>query len=155
MLLGPFNGLNAQLWRLTNQSRALTLIDSLPDWEADYGLPNKCSIANATTSSRRQALLTRVRSNATITPQDFIHLAHEECFDIAIEEPAVFECGFSKCGGNHTVGDRLQEVFWIVHLYGLAVDYFIIGERKCGFDPLFRIANVDRLQCLFRDIYPG
>lgn len=155
VLLGPFTALYARLWRLTLESRALTLVDSLADWEADYGLPNKCSVASATTASRRQALLTRVRSNATITPQDFIRLAHEEGFDIAIEEPAVFECGFSECGGDHTVGDRRQEVYWIVHVYGLAVDYFIIGESELGFDRLFQIADVDRLQCLFSELFPG
>ncbi len=154
-LLAPFAELYTRLYLITNESRALTLIDSLPDWEADYGRPSKCSAAGATTASRRQALISKVRSSATITPQDFIQIAHDEGFNVAIEEPAVFECGFSECGGEHTTGGRLQEVFWIVHVYDLAVDYFIIGESELGFDRLFQIADADRLQCLFSGLFPG
>lgn len=153
-LLSPFADLYRRAWLLTQESRALTLVDSLPDWEADYGLPDACS-PDPAEAARRRALLTRVRAVATITPQDFIQLARQEGFDIAIEEPAQFECGFSECGGAHTVGDRLQEVYWIVHVYGLAVDYFRCGESECGHDPLFAVAEVERLQCLFARLAPG
>lgn len=153
-LLSPFADLYRRAWLLTRESRALTLVDSLPDWEADYGLPDACS-PDPAEAARRRALLTRVRAVATITPQDFIQLARQEGFDIAIEEPAQFECGFSECGGAHTVGDRLQEVYWIVHVYGLAVDYFRCGESECGHDPLFAVAEVERLQCLFARLAPG
>lgn len=153
-LLAPFADLYRRAWLLTQESRALTLVDSLPDWEGDYGLPDACS-PDPAEAARRRALLTRVRAVATITPQDFIQLARQEGFDIAIEEPALFECGFSECGGAHTVGDRIQEVYWIVHVYGLAVDYFRCGESECGHDPLFAVAEVDRLQCLFARLEPG
>ena len=153
-LLAPFADLYRRAWQLTKESCALTLVESLPDWESDFGLPDSCS-SDPAVAARRRALLTRVRSLATITPQDFIQLARQEGFDIAIEEPCVFECGFSECGGEHTVGDRLQEVYWIVHVYGLAVDYFTCGESECGHDMLFAIDDVARLQCLFRRLHPG
>lgn len=155
VLLAPFAELYARLWRLVLESAATTMDASLPEWEADFGLPDACTAADQSTAGRKQAVLAKVRGIATITPQDFIRLARARGFDIAIEEPAVFECGFSECGGEHTVGDVRQEVFWIVHVYGLAIDYFTCGESECGFDPLFRIAEIDRLQCLFRDLYPG
>ena len=153
-LLAPFADLYRRAWLLTQESRALTLVYSLTDWEADFGLPDACS-PSASEAARRRALLSRVRSSATITPQDFIQLARQEGFDIAIEEPAMFECGFSECGGAHTVGDPRQEVFWIVHVYGLAVDYFRCGESECGLDPLFEIIGLDRLKCLFARLHPG
>ncbi len=153
-LLGGFADLYARLYGITQESRVLTLNDSLADWEADFGLPDACSPAT-TEAGRRRALLSRVRSAATITPQDFIQLAHAEGYDIAIEEPAVFECGFSECGGHHTVGDVRQEVFWIVHVYGLATDYFTCGESECGVDRLFGQVGVDRLKCLFARLFPG
>lgn len=137
-LLGGFADLYARLYGITQESRAVTLVDSLADWEADYGLPDGCSPA-LTEDGRKRALVARVRSSATITPQDFIQLARLEGFDIAIEEPAVFECGFSECGGQHTVGDVRQEVFWVVHVYGVADDG----------------TGIDRLRCLFSRLYPA
>jgi len=153
-LLAPVADLYRRAWLLTQESRALTLVDSLPDWEADFGLPDSCS-PDPAMAARRRALLTRVRALATITPQDFVQLAHQEGFTVAIEEPAVFECGFSEVGGAHTTGDRLQEVYWIVHVSGLAVDYFTCGESECGQDRLFVIDDVARLQCLFRRLHPA
>ncbi len=154
-LLGPFTELYARLYAITNESRALTLIDSLDDWERDFGLPNECSVSSQSTASRRQALISKVRSTATITPQDYIQLAFDEGFEIAIEEPVVFECGFSECGGDHTTGSVLQEVYWIVHVEGLAIDYFVVGESELGFDQLFSVTGAERLQCLFSELYPG
>lgn len=154
-LLAPFADLYGRAWRLTEESRASTLVSSLEDWEADYSLPDPCLAEDPSTSARRAALLARVRGNAVITPQDFVRLAHDIGFEIAIEEPSVFECGFSECGGEHTVGDRRQEAFWVVHVYNLAVDYFITGESEAGHDPLFLITGIERLQCLFRRLVPA
>ncbi|WP_323011127.1 putative phage tail protein [Paracoccus sp. (in: a-proteobacteria)] len=155
VLLVPFVALYRQAWQLTQESRASSLIDSLDDWEADYGLPDRCTAGDTSFSGRRQALLSRVRAVAVITPQDFIRLARQAGYDIAIEEPAVFECGFSQCGGEHTVGDLRQEVFWNVHVYGLTVTYFICGESEVSVDPLFEIGGIGPLICLFRRLYPA
>src|SRR4051812_19329640 len=38
-LLNPFAALYRRLWRLTEESRAGTIVDSLDDWERDFGLP--------------------------------------------------------------------------------------------------------------------
>ena len=154
-LLGPLADMYGRAWGILRQSWARQADWSLADWEADYGLPNPCAAADATTASRKADLLVRVRSTATITPQDYVRLAHDAGYDIAIEEPAMFECGFSECGGEHTVGDIRQEAYWIVHIYGLAVDYFRCGESECGYDPLFATSDIERLRCLFRDLYPG
>ncbi|GGF56793.1 hypothetical protein GCM10007301_15600 [Azorhizobium oxalatiphilum] len=154
VLLGPFRDLYARAFGITLESRVLTLENSLADWEADYGLPDACSPTDSL-SGRRRTLLSRVRSVATITPQDFVRLAQAEGFDIVIEEPATFECGFSECGGEHTLGDPIQEVYWIVHIYDLAIDYFTCGESECGHDPLFETVGVERLQCLFGRLFPA
>ncbi|WAC26440.1 putative phage tail protein [Ancylobacter sp. SL191] len=155
VLVAPFRDLCVRGWSLVLESTATTMDASLPAWEADYGLPDACTAADQSTAGRKATVQARVRGNAVITPQDFVRLAYDRGFDIAIEEPDIFECGFSECGGEHTTGDPLQEVYWIVHVYGLAVDYFICGESECGFDPLFQIADIERLQCLFRQLYPG
>lgn len=154
-LLSPFAGLYSRLFALTFEARATTLVDSLSDWERDFGLPDGCSAFGDSVAERRAALLSKVRSVATITPQDFVQLARQAGYRIEIEEPAMFECGFSECGGEHTLGDRRQEAFWIVHVYDLAIDYFVCGESFCGVTPLFEIRNADGLECLFTDIAPG
>ncbi len=154
-LLLPFADLYRRAYGLTQESRALTLADSLADWEADFGLPDECVAPGASGAARRRALLSRVRALATITPQDFVQLAAQEGFDIAIEEPATFECGFSECGGAHSAGGRLEQVYWIVHVYSLAVDYFTCGTSECGADRLIALEDVERLQCLFRRLAPG
>lgn len=154
-LLLPFADLYRRAYGLTQESRAVTLADSLADWEADFGLPDECVAPGASGAARRRALLSRVRALATITPQDFVQLAAQEGFEIAIEEPATFECGFSECGGAHSAGGRLEQVYWIVHVYSLAVDYFTCGISECGADRLFAVEDVERLQCLFRRLAPG
>lgn len=154
VLLAPFCDLYARAYRITEESRAVTLVDSLADWEADYGLPDADAPAS-TPTGRRRALLSRVSSIATITPQEFVRLAHLEGFTVAIEEPALFECGFSECGGAHTCGDLRQEVFWVVHVYDLAIDYFSCGESVCGEDPLFDGVAAEHLRRLFSRLAPG
>lgn len=154
-VLGPLAEMYGQAWGILRQSWARAADSSLADWEADYGLPNPCAAAEATTASRKADLLVKVSSGATITPQDFVQLAYAPGYEIAIEEPAMFECGFSECGGWHTVGDIRQEVYWIVHIFNVSVDYFRVSESECGYDPLFSTGDISRLQCLFRDLFPG
>ncbi|MBB3771510.1 uncharacterized protein YmfQ (DUF2313 family) [Angulomicrobium tetraedrale] len=154
-VLAPFVDLYARAWRLVVESTAGTMGDSLPEWEADHGLPDACTSVDQSTAGRRQAVQARVRGTGVITPLDFVRLAHDRGFEIAIEEPALFECGFSECGGEHTLGDAREEAYWIVHVSNIAVDYFVVGESECGFDPLFATSGLDRLQCLFRGLYPG
>ena len=155
VFLVPFADLYRRAWGLTGEPRAVTLVDSLSDWERDYGLPDACSPFDQSLAGRKAALLSKVRSTATITPQDFVQLARQAGYRIEIEEPASFECGFSECGGEHTPGDDLQHVYWIVHVYDLAVDYFVIGESTLGEDRLFAVGDADGLECLFADIAPG
>lgn len=154
-LLSPFADLYARAFGLTLESRALTIVDSLADWERDFGLPDRCTSGAQSTGARRAALLSKVRSAATITPLDFVRLAYDEGFRIEIEEPAMFECGFSQCGGEHTVGDVMQEVYWIVHVYDLPIFYFRVGEGELGSDPLFEIGDLDRLKCIFARLTPA
>lgn len=155
VFLAAFAVLYRRAWAITVESRAITLVDSLPDWERDYGLPDACSAFGNSTAERRSALLSRVRSTATITPQNFVQLAHQAGYQIEIEEPATFECGFSECGGEHSTGGAIEQVYWIVHVYDLAADYFMIGESETGEDRLFDIRDAEGLECLFDDLFPA
>ncbi|BDA84960.1 hypothetical protein Sa4125_25020 [Aureimonas sp. SA4125] len=60
-LLSPYTNLYTRLFALTYEARATTLVDSLTDWERDFGLPDACSAFGDSLSERRAALITKVR----------------------------------------------------------------------------------------------
>lgn len=155
VLLSPFEYLYAHSYRLALESIPAFADDLLPEWELEYGLPDNCVAGKTSRAERLRALETKVASVANIAPGDFIRLAATYGFEITIEEPAVFQCGFSECGGEHTVGDFRQEVYWIVRVTGLAVDYFRCGTSECGLDPLFDLGDAERLMCILRRASPA
>ena len=155
VLISPFERLYARAYRLALESSPKFADALLPEWETEYGLPDNCVTGEISFAERVRALEAKVSAVAMITPGDFIRLAAVYGFEISIEEPAVFECGFSECGGEHTVGDWRQETYWIVHVTGLAVDYFTCGESECGLDPLFDLGDAERLLCILRRAAPA
>lgn len=155
VLVSPFELLYARAYRLAMESSVFGVDALLAEWEAEYGLPDDCVGGTASVTERLRALEAKVASVTEITPGDFIRVAASYGFEIAIEEPAVFQCGFSECGGEHGCGDPREEVYWIVHVSGLAFDYFRAGESECGYDPLFSIGDAERLLCILRKISPA
>lgn len=155
VLLSPFEFLYSRAFGLARESIPAFADELLPDWESEYGLPDNCVSGETSRAERLRALEAKVASVATITPGDFILLARSYGFEISIEEPAVFECGFSECGGEHTVGHWRQETYWIVRVTDLAVDYFRCGISECGLDPLFDLGDAERLMCILRRAAPA
>lgn len=155
VLISPWERLYARAFKLVSESTVYGVDEMLPDWEAEYGLPDACGVDDDSIAGRVRALEAKLMAVAIITPSDFIGLAATFGFIITIEEPAIFECGFSECGGEHTVGDVRQETYWLVTVTDLAVDYFRCGESECGLDPLFSFGEAERLLCLLRQHSPA
>ncbi|NTI27678.1 putative phage tail protein [Rhizobium rhizogenes] len=155
VLLDSFQWLYQRIWTLARNASVQGVDELLAEWEAEYGLPDNCVAGETSIAERLRALATKVASQAIITPGDFIRIAATYGFVIEIEEPAIFECGFSECGGEHTVGDVRQESYWIVHVTDLAVDYFRTGLSECGFDLLFDLGDAERLLCILRRLAPA
>lgn len=155
VLLSPFEFLYARAFDLARECVPAFADELLVEWEGEYGLPDNCVTGATSRAERLRALEAKVASVATITPGDFIQLAASYGFEISIEEPAMFECGFSECGGEHVVGHFLQETYWIVRVTDLAVDYFRCGESECGLDPLFDLGDAQRLMCILRRAAPA
>ncbi|MBB4952773.1 uncharacterized protein YmfQ (DUF2313 family) [Agrobacterium vitis] len=155
VLISPFEWLYNRAFVLARESSVFGAYEMLDAWEVEYGLPDSCVSGEASVAERLRALEVKVGAVATITPGDFIRLAASYGFEIVIEEPAVFECGFSECGGEHACGHPLQEVYWIVYVANVAVDYFRVGESQCGQDPLFDYGDAERLLCVLRKIAPA
>lgn len=155
VLLAPFAYLYARFWQVTREVFAATVDETLENWEADYGLPDPCFTGDASRAERLARLQAKVSAAATITPADFVRLALSYGFEIEIEEPATFECGFSECGGEHATGDWMQEIYWIVRVTDLAIYYFEAGEGELASDPLFSLGEAAALFCIFKRLSPG
>ena len=156
VLLHPFLALYARIFALVKEGAATQADALLENWEADYGLPDECTVSTGTRTERLRALAARVAAVSVSTPRDFILLASQYGFTITITERCMFRCGFSRCGGQHVTGDpRVQETFWIVHVADRETVYFRAGKSRVGRDPLFDKGDVALLLCLLRRFAPA
>lgn len=155
VLTAPFVFLYARAWQLVRESSAQTVSETLDDWEKDYGLPERCFTGEQSIPQRLAALRRKVASEPLNHPEDFIRVAADFGFEIEIEEPCMFECGFSECGGEHECGDVAQEVHVIVRVRDAAISYFECGTSECGLDPLFSLEGAEQILCFLRQELPG
>lgn len=144
------------LFNVTLESSAVTLVQSLDDWELDYGLPDLCLGSDPTEDQRRRSLIMKIRSAGTITPADFVQLAADAGYSITIEEPMPFRMGASRMGGPDALsGKDPVEYVWIVHVPGVSVDPFRMGDARMGFTPLGNLGVPEDLKCLFNRVKPA
>jgi uncharacterized protein YmfQ (DUF2313 family) len=155
VLLDGFVWLYARAFRLAQEGSVQGVSELLPDWETEYGLPEDCFIGDQDTAQRLRELARKVRADAINHPGQFVRLAFDFGFEIEIEEPAIFECGFSEAGGYHTVGPSHEETYWIVRVKDAGLSYFEAGSGECGYDPLFSFGVAEQLLCLFRKLAPA
>lgn len=142
-----------RLFRTAMESTAWSIEDGLADWEVEYGLPDPCLDDDLSHAARWRSLILKVRSEAPITPADFIRLAADAGFVVTIEEPSAFECGQSECGGEDQLGD--VEFYWIVRPAEATAFYFECGTSQCGVDALSDFSPNTALECLFRRDAPA
>ncbi|RWO57313.1 MAG: DUF2313 domain-containing protein [Mesorhizobium sp.] len=144
------------LFGVTLESTAVTLVNSLDDWEIEYGLPDPCLGPDQTIDARMRSLLLKIRSGGTITPADFIKLAADAGYAISIEEPTPFRMGGSAMGGTQALGGGYpSEYVWIVKVPGVSVDHFRMGVGRMGETPLGKLGLPDNLVCLFKALKPA
>ncbi|MEO3997173.1 putative phage tail protein [Mesorhizobium sp. CAU 1732] len=154
VLLAPFAMLYASAWKLTLESRSATLVDSLDEWERDYGLPDPCVTEPQTITQRRDSLAARVQSLATITPADVVRMAARVGYIIALEEPEAFLVGESHCLGIGELSDAALEQQWVVHVFDAPASQFEAGIGDAG---VTRLLDFDHgvLECAIRRIAPA
>ena len=155
-MLDPFVWLYGRAFSLARQATVQGITETLDEWEAEYGLPDDCfSGVEQTTAQRMTALSRKVMAAPVNHPEDFVRLALDYGFEIEIEEPAMFECGFSECGGRHTVGSYIEEIYWIVRIRNTAISYFEVSLSECGYDALFDLGAAEQILCLLRQMAPA
>jgi len=155
VLLSPFEWLYARGWRLALESSVQSVSETLDSWEADYGLPERCFSGEQSAAQRLTALRRKVSAAPVSTPEDFVRIAADFGFEIEIEEPCIFECGFSECGSYHPTGAPAEETYWIVRVKGAAIGYFEIGAGQLGEDPLFSLGEAEQILCMLRQLAPA
>lgn len=155
VLLSPFEWLYARAFRLALEGNAQTLSETLPDWEAEYGLPEQCFGGDQPTPQRLLALRRKVAAEPVATPEDFIRLAAEYGYIIEIEEPAAFRVGFSRCGGRHKTGKAELETLIYVRIRGSSISRFITGTSRTGRDRLYAVTGTAEILCHLRKTLPG
>lgn len=154
VLLSPFVSLYASAWRLTEESRSAALVDSLEEWETDFGLPPECAGDSQTGDQRLATLKARVARLATITPADVVRLAARLGYVVAIEEPDAFLCGESACLGLGELSNVALESQWVVLVRDAPFTQFETGISEAGAD---RLLDFDHgtLECEIRRISPA
>jgi len=153
-LLSSFVSLYAKAWRLIEESRSASLVDSLDEWETDFGLPSSCSGDSLSSDMRIALLRARVARLATITPVDVVQLAARLGYVVAIEEPEAFRVGESELGGFGELSATALESQWVVLVRDAPVTQFEVGVSEVGVD---RLLDFDHgiLECEIRRINPA
>lgn len=155
VLLSPFEWLYARAFRLALEANTQTVSELLPDWERDHGLPERCFTGEQTASQRLTALRRKVMGEPLAHPEDFVRVAADFGFTIELEEPNIFECAGSECGGYHENGAAAEETIVVVRVKGSAESFFECGISECGYDRLYDVAGSSDVLCFLRQELPG
>lgn len=152
-LLAPLAALYRRAWQITEESRAATLVDSLDDWELEYGLPDRCATQPQSVDQRHANLIAKVARQATITPADVVRLAARIGFVVAIEEPEPFRVGETPLGEGSLSNVALGQQ-WAVHIRDAPFERFRVGEGEVGVTRLLDF-DIGVLECAIRRIAPA
>lgn len=154
-LLSPLARLYARAWRLTEESRSATLVDSLEDWETEYGLPDPCITEPQTVEQRKARLRQKVAGLATITPEDLVRFCARLGFVVALEEPHAFRVGESSVGwGGEELSNTVLEQQFVLHIFEGPVWQFEVGVSEVGVD---RLLDFDDgvIRCAIEQVRPA
>lgn len=151
-LADAFAALHARILVFTEQeSWPPTSVELLPDWEAEYGLPDPCTPASPTLEQRQAALAAREAAQGGQSPAYFMGVAAALGFTVMIVEYAPAECGVTTCGQPMNGSDWVYA--WQVNAPSVTVTYAAAGHSVCG-DPLSSFGNAV-LQCVLNRIKPA
>lgn len=154
-LATAFGDLYRRAFRMTEESRVQKVDESLPEWEAEWGLPDPCVRETQTVEMRLKRLRAKVTSDGTITVEDFVRLAALLGYTIAIELPDGFECGVAECGGIAELSNAALDQQWTIYVFDIGVTQFEVGIDEVGIDRLLDFQGVETLECVFRALAPG
>jgi uncharacterized protein YmfQ (DUF2313 family) len=142
---------------LETESFPATAYYLLPDFEADYGLPDVCSPAPSTVLQRRGALMAKIASSpGSQTKAYFIGVAAALGYAITITTWDVFTPGAGAVipyGGSTAIVSTDWRFAWQVNAPTITVHRFTPGASALP-EPMWSIGNTE-LQCRIRKLAPS
>jgi uncharacterized protein YmfQ (DUF2313 family) len=127
-----------------------TTLELLPEWEANYGLPDDCSQPDDTIETRRKILLAKYNALGGQSPAYFIQIAAYLGFTITITEFNGFKTNIDKTN-SPLYSDDWQWV-WQVNTADGAV--FFKTNLSTANEPLIQYSD-NRLTCFLEKIKPA
>lgn len=124
-------------------------VQLLPDWEADYGLPDPCTPPNPSINQRHAALLAKIAGIGGQSAAYFIGVAKQLGYTITITTWEAWSCWDSPWLPVVAIDWRFA---WQVNAPTITVQYFT--PFSSPWDPLWTISDTT-LECRLRQIAPG
>ncbi|WP_158812072.1 YmfQ family protein [Beijerinckia sp. L45] len=123
--------------------------EMLPDWEANYGLPDPCLTTVLSLNERRNALLQKITIQGAASRAFFIDFAASLGYAITITEYVPFQFGLSQFGGSHgAFQGPTARFYWTVKVESPRIARFSFGGSSFGRDPFLEITRAEDLECV-------
>lgn len=151
---------------LLREADPRTTIELFEEWESFAGLPDACTLADMTSGERRDALISKLRTQGNPSRAYFKAIAEELGYDVEISEYRPMAFGNWGFGANEVYDDHGRYYigpqtpgnnhyyYWVVHVYGAKYTRFAFGRSAFG-DPMLYIRTADDLECKLRKIKPA
>jgi uncharacterized protein YmfQ (DUF2313 family) len=149
---------------LERESDPRTTIELIDDWEASWGLPDKCLAEPLTIEARQDALVTKMTFIGHQDRQFFIDMAASIGYTITfVQEFSPWMFGISQVGltADETgywrweIGSPDIRFWWKVKVGAVRLSWWRFGQAQFGIDPHLRIGLATDLECLFRRYRPA
>jgi len=142
-------------------------LELLPDWERNFGLPDKCVAEPLTLDARRKQLVHRMTMQGGQSRQFFLDTADYYDIKISVIEHSPYMCGVSRVGdtwgmtdSGHPrweLGPATMRFYWTIGVGKPRIRWFRCGWNggEVGVDHHLEIGLTTDLQCLFERLKPA
>lgn len=145
--------LDAALTRLLDESLASRTYDLLPDWEHEFGLPDKCSLPAATIPERRAAVLFKQVHPEYANEAWFHRVA--DFYGVSIRIEAGNQAKADAIPALDTSEGRWRYVWWISIPDDARIRYFdTLSDVNTPLASLIGQSHTE-LECRLREIAPA
>lgn len=125
--------------------------DLLPEWEADLGLPDSCSVLGSSVQVRRAAALHKQVSKPDMSPEAYREIARSFGVEIAIDE--LNQARADAIAGLDTTNGKWRFVWWIAIPLSSDVQYFTTESDVET--PLSTVERNTELECRLQKASPA
>jgi uncharacterized protein YmfQ (DUF2313 family) len=153
----PVADLYAKSWNTILEGTTGTIIDSLEDWETEFGLPDTCVVKALSRPQRIAVLRAKVLTAGGQSIPYFVCLARTLGYDIEVREYRAFRTGMSRCGSTaEQISNQNIEFYWQVRTSTKTITWFHTGgPSQTGKNRLGELGHYPDLECLLRKWKPA